>query len=114
MMNKKNVAVIGSTGSIGRQTLDIIAQHPDEFSAEVLTANTQADLLIEQALKFNPNVVVIADKTQYQKVKEALSQTDIKVFAGKESIDDVVQWIVLILSLWPLLVLQDYRQQSKQ
>lgn len=91
MMNKKNVAVIGSTGSIGRQTLDIIAQHPDKFSAEVLTANTQADLLIEQALKFNPNVVVIADKTQYQKVKEALSQTDIKVFAGKESIDDVVQ-----------------------
>ena len=69
-MNKKNVAVIGSTGSIGRQTLDIIAQHPDKFSAEVLTANTQADLLIEQALKFNPNVVVIADKTQYAKVKE--------------------------------------------
>lgn len=91
MMNKKKVAVIGSTGSIGRQTLDIIAQHPDKFSAEVLTANTQADLLIEQALKFNPNVVVIADKTQYAKVKEALSQTDIKVFAGKESIDDVVQ-----------------------
>ena len=91
MMNKKNVAVIGSTGSIGRQTLDIIAQHPDKFSAEVLTANTQADLLIEQALKFNPNVVVIADKIQYAKVKEALSQTDIKVFAGKESIDDVVQ-----------------------
>lgn len=91
MMNKKNVAVIGSTGSIGRQTLDIIAQHPDKFSAEVLTANTQADLLIEQALKFNPNVVVIADKTQYAKVKEALLQTDIKVFAGKESIDDVVQ-----------------------
>lgn len=91
MMNKKNVAVIGSTGSIGRQTLDIIAQHPDKFSAEVLTANTQADLLIEQALKFNPNVVVIADKTQYAKVKGALSQTDIKVFAGKESIDDVVQ-----------------------
>lgn len=91
MMNKKSVAVIGSTGSIGRQALDIIAQHPDIFSAEVLTANTQADLLIEQALKFNPNVVVIADKTQYAKVKEALSQTDIKVFAGKESIDDVVQ-----------------------
>ncbi|MEE1118453.1 MAG: 1-deoxy-D-xylulose-5-phosphate reductoisomerase [Bacteroidales bacterium] len=91
MMNKKSVAVIGSTGSIGRQALDIIAQHPDIFSAEVLTANTQADLLIEQALKFNPNVVVIADKTQYQKVKQALSQTDIKVFAGKESIDEVVQ-----------------------
>ncbi len=91
MMNKKSVAVIGSTGSIGRQALDIIAQHPDIFSAEVLTANTQADLLIEQALKFNPNVVVIADKTQYAKVKEALSQTDIKVFAGKESIDEVVQ-----------------------
>lgn len=91
MMNKKSVAVIGSTGSIGQQTLDIIVQHPDIFSAEVLTANTQADLLIEQALKFNPNVVVIADKTQYAKVKDALSHTDIKVFAGKESIDDVVQ-----------------------
>jgi 1-deoxy-D-xylulose-5-phosphate reductoisomerase len=91
MMNKKSVAVIGSTGSIGQQTLDIIAQHPDKFSAEVLTANTQSDLLIEQALKFNPNVVVIADKSQYAKVKEALSHTDIKVFAGKESIDDVVQ-----------------------
>ncbi len=91
MMNKKSVAVIGSTGSIGQQTLDIIAQHPDKFSAEVLTANTQADLLIEQALKFNPNVVVIVDKTQYAKVKDALSNTDIKVFAGKESIDDVVQ-----------------------
>ncbi len=91
MMNKKSVAVIGSTGSIGQQTLDIIAQHPDKFSAEVLTANTQADLLIEQALKFNPNVVVIVDKTQYAKVKDALSHTDTKVFAGKESIDDVVQ-----------------------
>ena len=91
MKNNKSIAVIGSTGSIGRQTLDIIAQHPDKFSAEVLTANTQADLLIEQALQFNPNVVVIADKTQYAKVKEALSHTDIKVFAGKESIDDVVQ-----------------------
>ena len=103
MMNKKNVAVIGSTGSIGRQTLDIIAQHPDKFSAEVLTANTQADLLIEQALKFNPNVVVIADKTQYQKVKEALSQTDIKVFAGKESIDDVVQMDCIDIVLMALV-----------
>lgn len=103
MMNKKNVAVIGSTGSIGRQTLDIIAQHPDKFSAEVLTANTQADLLIEQALKFNPNVVVIADKTQYKKVKEALSQTDIKVFAGKESIDDVVQMDCIDIVLMALV-----------
>ena len=103
MMNKKNVAVIGSTGSIGRQTLDIIAQHPDKFSAEVLTANTQADLLIEQALKFNPNVVVIADKTQYAKVKEALSQTDIKVFAGKESIDDVVQMDCIDIVLMALV-----------
>ena len=103
MMNKKNVAVIGSTGSIGKQTLDIIAQHPDKFSAEVLTANTQADLLIEQALKFNPNVVVIADKTQYAKVKEALSQTDIKVFAGKESIDDVVQMDCIDIVLMALV-----------
>lgn len=91
-MNKtKRIAVIGSTGSIGRQTLDIISQHPEKFTAEILTANTQADLLIEQALQFKPNIVVIADKSQYTKVKEALSHTDTKVFSGSESIDEVVQ-----------------------
>ncbi|MCK9163108.1 MAG: 1-deoxy-D-xylulose-5-phosphate reductoisomerase [Bacteroidales bacterium] len=90
-MDKKRVAIIGSTGSIGKQTLEVIKHHKDKFSVEVLTANTQADLLIEQALIFDPNCVVIADKSQYLKVKEALSSTDIKVFAGSESIEDVVQ-----------------------
>ena len=91
MQNKKAIAVIGSTGSIGRQTLDVISQHEDKFSVEVLTANSQADLLVEQALRFNPNCVVIADKSLYPKVRDALSDTYIKVFAGSESIDDAVQ-----------------------
>lgn len=90
-MEEKRVAIIGSTGSIGKQTLEVIRHHKERFSVEVLTANTQADLLIEQALEFDPNCVVIADKSQYLKVKEALASTDIKVFAGSESIEDVVQ-----------------------
>lgn len=90
-MYKKRVAVIGSTGSIGKQTLEVISHHKERFSVEVLAANTQADLLIEQALIFDPNVVVIADKNKYSKVRDALSSTDIKVFAGSESIEDVVQ-----------------------
>lgn len=91
MQDKKAIAVIGSTGSIGRQTLDVISQHEDKFSVEVLTANSQADLLVEQALRFNPNCVVIADKSLYPRVRDALSDTYIKVFAGSESIDDAVQ-----------------------
>lgn len=91
MQDKKAIAVIGSTGSIGRQTLDVISQHEDKFSVEVLTANSQADLLVEQALRFNPNCVVIADKSLYPKVRDALSDTYIKAFAGSESIDDAVQ-----------------------
>ena len=90
-MTQKKVAIIGSTGSIGRQALEVIEHHKDKLSVEVLTANTQADLLIEQALKFDPNAVVIVDKSQYQKVKEALSSTDIKVFAGQEALEDIVQ-----------------------
>ena len=74
-MTQKKVAIIGSTGSIGRQALEVIEHHKEKLCVEVLTANKQADLLIEQALKFDPNAVVIADKSQYQKVKEALSST---------------------------------------
>ena len=81
----KSVSLLGSTGSIGRQALEVIEHHKEKLCVEVLTANKQADLLIEQALKFDPNAVVIADKSQYQKVKEALSSTDIKVFAGQEA-----------------------------
>lgn len=90
-MTQKRIAIIGSTGSIGRQALEVIEHHKEKLCVEVLTANKQADLLIEQALKFDPNAVVIADKSQYQKVKEALSSTDIKVFAGQEALEDIVQ-----------------------
>jgi 1-deoxy-D-xylulose-5-phosphate reductoisomerase len=90
-MKQKKVAIIGSTGSIGKQALEVIEHHKDRLSVEVLTANSQADLLIEQALRFDPNAVVIADKNQYQKVKEALASTDIKVFAGQEALEEIVQ-----------------------
>jgi 1-deoxy-D-xylulose-5-phosphate reductoisomerase len=90
MSGKKNVAILGSTGSIGTQTLDVIQSHPEKFQVEVLTAQNNADLLIEQALKFQPNCVVIANESLYQKVKEALIPHDIKVFAGDQAIADVV------------------------
>ncbi|MEP6466545.1 MAG: 1-deoxy-D-xylulose-5-phosphate reductoisomerase [Parafilimonas sp.] len=85
----KRIAIFGSTGSVGTQTLEVIAAHPDKFSAEVLTAYTNEKLLIEQALAFNPDVVVIADDRKYLAVKEALSNTQIKVFAGEEALNEV-------------------------
>jgi 1-deoxy-D-xylulose-5-phosphate reductoisomerase len=86
---KKRIALFGSTGSIGTQALDVIGAHPDKFSVEVLTANNNEELLIRQALDFNPNLVVIGDEKKYQKVKEALSSTDIKVFAGTSALEEV-------------------------
>jgi 1-deoxy-D-xylulose-5-phosphate reductoisomerase len=88
---KKNIAVLGSTGSIGTQTLDVVRANPQAFSIEVLTGNGNADLLIRQALEFNPNAVVIADESKYQQVKEALQPHDIKIFAGNKSVAEVVQ-----------------------
>ena len=85
----KRIAIFGSTGSIGRQALEVIATHTDKFSAEVLTAYTNEKLLIEQALAFNPNIVVIVDDRKYEAVKEALSNTHIKVFAGEEALSEV-------------------------
>jgi 1-deoxy-D-xylulose-5-phosphate reductoisomerase len=85
----KRIAIFGSTGSIGRQTLEVIAEHKDKFSAEVLTAYTNEKLLIEQALKFNPNIVVIVDEKKYQVVREALSNTQVKVFAGEKALNEV-------------------------
>ena len=87
--NIKRIAIFGSTGSIGTQALEVIEAHPDLFSAEVLTARQNDDLLIKQALKFNPNIVVIGDEKKYQKVKEALAATDVKVFAGEQAMEDV-------------------------
>ncbi len=85
----KRIAIFGSTGSIGTQCLDVIAANTDKFSAEILTAHKNEDLLIQQALRFNPNIVVIGDESKYNKVKQALANTDIKVFAGEAALDDV-------------------------
>jgi len=85
----KRIAIFGSTGSIGRQTLEVINEHSDKFSAEILTAYTNEKLLIEQALKFNPNIVVIVDDKKYETVKEALSRTNTKVFAGEKALNEV-------------------------
>lgn len=85
----KRIAVFGSTGSVGTQALDVIAANPDRFSAEVLTAHSNDELLIEQALKHQPNVVVIVDERKYLKVKDALSSSGIKVFTGERSLEEV-------------------------
>ncbi len=90
-MSKKGIAILGSTGSIGTQALEVIEQFPEKFELVVLTANRNADLLIEQALKFKPNTVVIVDETQYQKVKDVLWEHDIKVYAGEDSLNQVVE-----------------------
>jgi len=87
----KHIAILGSTGSIGTQTLNVIRRHRDLFEVEVLVAGSNASLLVEQALEFNPNMVVIADKSKYPIVRDALHNTDVKVFAGVESACDAVQ-----------------------
>lgn len=92
MMNEiKKIAILGSTGSIGTQALEIVREQKDRIQVEVLTANSNADLLIAQAKEFNPNHVVIADESKYLQVKEALANDDIKVFAGNKSIADVME-----------------------
>ncbi len=83
------MAIFGSTGSIGTQALDVIAANTDKFSVEILTAHSNHELLTEQALKFNPNMVVIGDDKKYQNVKEALASTSIKVFAGEKALEEV-------------------------
>lgn len=88
---KKRICILGSTGSIGTQALDVIAQHSDLYEAYVLTAYNNADLLIEQARKFTPEAVVIANENNYGKVKEALSDQPIKVYAGADALCQVVQ-----------------------
>jgi 1-deoxy-D-xylulose-5-phosphate reductoisomerase len=95
----KRIAIFGSTGSIGTQALDVIAQNPDKFSVEVLTCNDNDNLLIEQALRFNPNIVVLGDEQKFLKVKEALAQTDIKVFAGERALEEVASMDVYDLML---------------
>ncbi|MDF1671965.1 MAG: 1-deoxy-D-xylulose-5-phosphate reductoisomerase [Vicingaceae bacterium] len=88
-MEKKKIAILGSTGSIGTQALEVIEEHADKFEVEVLTANSNADLLIAQALKFKPNTVVIVDVTKFEKVSEALWEHDIKTFTGVDALAQV-------------------------
>jgi 1-deoxy-D-xylulose-5-phosphate reductoisomerase len=86
----KNIAILGSTGSIGTQTLDVIRGNAELFSVFMLTANSSADLLIKQALEFKPEYAIICDKTKYQEVKQALANTDTKVLTGIDAIIDTV------------------------
>ncbi|MCX6289274.1 MAG: 1-deoxy-D-xylulose-5-phosphate reductoisomerase [Bacteroidetes bacterium] len=88
-MHQKKIAIYGSTGSIGKQTLEVISAHPELFIAEILTAYSNDALLIEQALQFVPNIVVIGDITKYANVKKALEGKPIKVFAGAEALEQV-------------------------
>ena len=88
-MKQKRIAIFGSTGSIGKQTLEVISAHPELFVAEILTAHSNDALLIEQALQFIPNIVVIGDIAKYAVVKKALEGKPIKVFAGEEALEQV-------------------------
>ena len=88
---KKQIAILGSTGSIGTQALEVINEHSDLFEVEVLTANNNSALLIEQAKKFKPNTVVITNEDKYKEVDDALFDLGIKVFAGAQSLEEVVE-----------------------
>ena len=90
-MEKRHIAILGSTGSIGRQALDVIRQHRDMFEVELLTANSSSELLIEQALEFDVNTVVICNPDKYKEVSDALNPHFIKVFTGMESVCDLVK-----------------------
>jgi 1-deoxy-D-xylulose-5-phosphate reductoisomerase len=100
---KKRIAILGSTGSIGTQALDVISSHPDAFEVEVLTAQNNARLLIEQAKKFKPNAVVICNENFYADVKEALANEDIKVYSGENALASIVQMDTIDLVLTALV-----------
>ena len=87
----RRIAVLGSTGSMGTQALEVIALHPEVLQLEIIAANSSADLLIEQAKKYHPNIVVVVQEEAYRKVKEALADEDVKVFCGEESLCDVCE-----------------------
>ena len=91
MKEKKSLAILGSTGSIGKQALEVISSFPDLFEVEVLTAHTNAELLIKQALEFQPNTVVVGDQSLFKQVSDVLFEHDIKVFAGAASVSQVTE-----------------------
>ena len=90
-IKKKHIALLGSTGSIGTQALEVVNAHPERFVVEVLTANNNSDLLIQQAKKYRPNVVVITNENKYKEVNDALFDLGIKVYAGQQSLEEVVE-----------------------
>jgi 1-deoxy-D-xylulose-5-phosphate reductoisomerase len=100
---KKHIAILGSTGSIGTQALEVIAQHPERFAVEVLTAQNNARLLIEQALAFKPNAVVIGNDEHYEQVRDALLPHDIKVYAGERALVSVMEMETIDLVLTALV-----------
>ncbi|RYE00346.1 MAG: 1-deoxy-D-xylulose-5-phosphate reductoisomerase [Sphingobacteriales bacterium] len=91
-MAKKRLAILGATGSIGTQALDIVAAHPSLFKVEILSAHSNADLLLQQVAQHQPNAVVVTQLQAYEKVKQALSNSDTKVFFGEDALNDVVSW----------------------
>lgn len=101
--DKKHIAILGSTGSIGTQTLEVIDQHMDKFVVEVITANSNASLLIQQAKKYNPNAVVIVDESKYNEVFKELDPLHIKVYAGEKALCNVVEMEQLDIVLTALV-----------
>ena len=90
-MQKKRIAIFGSTGSIGTQALEVIKANPTLFEVEILTAQTNDTLLIKQALEFVPNAVVIGDESKFAVVKNALAQTNTKVFTGEDALEVAIE-----------------------
>ena len=103
MSIKKSIAILGSTGSIGTQALEVISEQPDMFQVEVLTANKNSELLIKQAIKHKPNTVVIVDDKQYSYVNSKLKNLDIKVFSGNDALSQVVEMSSVDLVLTALV-----------
>ncbi|HYF67571.1 MAG TPA: 1-deoxy-D-xylulose-5-phosphate reductoisomerase [Ohtaekwangia sp.] len=103
MDKKKHIAILGSTGSIGTQALEVVAANPGFFEVEVLTAQNNARLLIEQALRFKPNVVVIGNEAHYSLVKDALRSEPVKVYSGEKALSSVVQMDTIDLVLTALV-----------
>ncbi len=110
---KRGIAILGSTGSIGTQALDVIESQADQFSVEVLTAGSNAELLVEQARKFKPNAVVIGDESKYSAVSDALWDEGIKVFAGAEALEQVVEMESVDVALTALVGFAGLRPTMK-
>ena len=99
----KKIAILGSTGSIGTQALDVVKSNPESFSVEVLTAHSNADLLIQQALEYKPNAVVIGDESKYQLVKDTLWDAGVKVYAGAQALEQIVEMTEIDMVLTALV-----------